>query len=271
MDWRSLIAFRPTAKVVSGLAALGFLGASFGAGLLAPSPAWAWAGVLILLVLFCAAVGLAINGRPGGLLIDERNRVSLSRFQASAWTLLVLSALLTAALARARDGAAVPLAVTIPGDLLVAMGISAASFVSSPMLLSLKMGGAAPSDLATRTAARLGDRPADLAPQGQLYCRCDPSGARWLDMLRGEETGNADAPDLSKVQQFLVTVIVLGLYGAGLWRVFSAAAGTDALQALPDFSPNMLWLIGLSHAGYLAYKAAPHGSPTPVAAADAVG
>lgn len=273
MDWKSLIAGLPPVRSLSGLAALGCLGASFGAGLLTPSQAWAWAGILALLILFCAAVGVAINGRAAGLLIDERNRVSLSRFQVSAWTTLVLSALLTAALARVRAGAADPLAITIPGDLLVAMGISAASFVSSPMLLSLKAGGAASLDLATRTATQLGDHPTDLAPVGQLYGRCDPARARWLDMLRGEETCNAAATDPSKVQQFLMTVMVLGLYGAGLWSFFASApaAGAGVVQALPDFSPNMLWLIGLSHAGYLAYKAAPHGPATPAAAADAVG
>jgi len=269
MELKSVLTGRPATGTLGSLAALGCLAASFGAGLLAPSPAWGWAGAFASLILFCAAVGVAINGRPASLLIDERNRVSLSRFQASAWTVLVLSALLAAALTRVRAGAADPLAIAVPGDLLAAMGISAASFVSSPMLLSLKRAGPASLDAALQTAARLGDRPGDLALQGRLYGRCDPARAQWLDMLSGEETCNAAEPDLGKIQQFLMTVVVLGLYGVALWRAFSAA-GADGPNALPDLSPNMPWLIGLSHAGYLVYKAARQGPPS-VATTDAVG
>lgn len=280
MNWKSFAPSAAGIRFTSSVAALGCLAGSFAAILFAPSPNWGWAGALALLTLFCAALGVAINGRLAGVLIDERNRVSLARFQASAWSVLVLSALLTAVLSRIRAGDADPLAIAIPGQLLVAMGMSAASFVSSPALLSLKAGELAQNGVVEQTCAKLGDASCDVVPQGKLYARCDPTKARWLDMFRGEEVCNAAAPDLSKVQQFLVTIIVLSAYGATLWSGWSgaslksAAFHTGYLSGLPDFSPNMLWLIGLSHAGYLAYKVAPHGPAArgaSAAAADAVG
>jgi hypothetical protein len=36
---------------------------------------------------------------------------------------------------------------------------------------------------------------------------------------------------------------------------------TTWLNALPNVSDGMSWLLGISHAGYLAYKAAPHVNP----------
>src|SRR5688500_17736621 len=42
-----------------------------------------WAACAVLIVAFMVTVGLAINGRPAGLIIDNRNRVSLSKFQAA--------------------------------------------------------------------------------------------------------------------------------------------------------------------------------------------
>lgn len=252
--------------------ATGALGATIFAEFAIPDPAYAWLGSAMLVTGFCAALGVAINGRAAGLLIDDRNRISLSRLQACAWSVLVLSALLTALMFRVLAGAPDPIAVDIPGDLLVAMGISGGSLAMSPAVLRLKAAQSPPAGMAAQTAAKLGD-PADEAPcQGLLYVRGGASGARWLDLFRGEEVCNAAAPDLSKVQQFLMTVVVLGAYAAALWRMFAGAAvnGAAGLAALPDFSPNLVWLMGLSHAGYLAYKAAPHGPATP-AEAPAVG
>jgi hypothetical protein len=277
MIWKSSEGASPQARSASGLVALASLGGSFAASLFAPSAELGWAGAFGSLILFCAAIGVAINGRVIGLLIDDRNRVSLARFQASAWSVLVLSALVTVAVTRIRMSEAEPLAIAIPGPLLVAMGMSVASLVSSPAVLSLKAGEIAQIGNAGPTAARLGDSASDLAPHGSLYARSDPARARWLDMFRGDEVCTAAAPDLSKVQQFLVTTVVLGTYAATLWSALSkvalegAASDPSYLRGLPDFSPNMLWLIGVSHAGYLAYKAAPHGpapqGPTPAVTA----
>ena len=57
-----------------------------------------WLINLVLFVAFLLVVGHGVTGRPLGLLIDERKKVSLSRLQMVLWTLVILSGLLTAAL-----------------------------------------------------------------------------------------------------------------------------------------------------------------------------
>src|SRR6266542_2930657 len=124
---------------------------------------WLIAGVIMLLVLVLA--GRNINGRVMGALIDERYRVSLSRLQIVAWTILVLSAFLTIAVPRALGSMRVldeqahaqcvatqqqssagaqetcvasALNITFPTELLLALGISAASFAGSALIKSSK-------------------------------------------------------------------------------------------------------------------------------------
>lgn len=52
---------------------------------------WAWIVILILMAVFAVVVGLGVTGRVSGLLIDTRNMISRSRFQMTAWTIVVLS------------------------------------------------------------------------------------------------------------------------------------------------------------------------------------
>lgn len=245
-------------RSLAARAAVAALSGSFIGEIAFPRAAEAWLASVGLIVAFCGALGIAINGRAAGLLIDERNRMSLSRLQACAWSVLVLSAVLTAIAFRIRTGIPDPISVGIPAELLAAMGISGASLAVSPAALRLKAVQSPPAGLTAHTAAQLGDI-AEAAPcQGLLYTRSSASGARWLDLFRGDEVCNAAAPDLSKVQHFLVSAIVIAAYAAGLWSAF---CDPKRLAALPGFDPNLVWLMGLSHAGYLAYKAAPHGPP----------
>lgn len=234
------------------------------------NPAWAWVWCLGLLVAFSIMAGIAVNDRAAGLIIDNRNRVSLSKFQAWAWSMVVLSALLTGAIFRLRLGFADPIAITLPPDLLAAMGISAASMVAAPALLSLKSNDDPAPDALAQTTAKLGESPDTADPAGKVFARSDPKYARWLDMFRGEEVGNAASPDLSKVQQFLVTVIVLLIYAGSIWNALSGVenlrpekTGPAFFATLPLLSQTMVGLIAISHAGYLAYKAAPHTQSAP--------
>jgi hypothetical protein len=69
-------------------------------GLLFPSRArlGSWMITLVLLGTFAAVAGQGITGLWRGLLIDERNKISLARLQLTLWTIVVLSGFLTAAL-----------------------------------------------------------------------------------------------------------------------------------------------------------------------------
>lgn len=102
--------------------------------------------VFVAMLLFFVLLGIFISGRPAGILIDERNQMSLSRFQMVVWMLIILSAYLTIALSRITAGLlggeissiTDALSVGIPQELWVLLGISTVSLVGSPLILSEK-------------------------------------------------------------------------------------------------------------------------------------
>jgi hypothetical protein len=200
---------------------------------------YAFLGVLGLLTVELNIIGWLVNDRPVGAFVDTRNRISLSKLQAGAWTVVVLAALSTVAvynlLGRGADAGTTDLDIAIPGELLLAMGISATSMVAAPALLSLK------------------------AANGVLDTNDTAHEASWGDLVTGDETGNAESPDLGKIQQLLITVLLLGCYAG---YVFIKLSSREApIHALPVLDKTFVWLLGLSHASYLAYKATPHTPP----------
>jgi hypothetical protein len=215
--------------------------------------------VLALLAAELAVIGWLVNNRPIGAFIDNRNRISLSKLQAGAWTVVVLAAFATAAAYNASApsalaGTVTALAVVIPGELLLAMGISATSLVATPALLSLKS-DETPVDGAAAEAAQKLNVP--LNPSGKIVAKAAASDASWADIVTGDELGNAGSPDLGKIQQVLITVLLLGCY-AGYAFAALANAHTATITSLPLLDKSFVWLLGISHASYLAYKAAPH-------------
>ncbi|KYK30416.1 MAG: hypothetical protein AYK19_18375 [Theionarchaea archaeon DG-70-1] len=97
-------------------------------------------GALILILL------VAGHGKTGrfwfGWLTNKQNRMSLSRLQMFLWTFIVLSAFLTVIMinfkAKEDNPDLNPVAITLPQELLVAMGISTTSLVGSPLILKEK-------------------------------------------------------------------------------------------------------------------------------------
>ncbi|WP_157219388.1 hypothetical protein [Flavisphingomonas formosensis] len=229
-----------------------------------------WLITLATILLLVGTIGDAINGRWHGIIIDGRNRVSLSKFQATAWTVLVASALATYTAVRAATpglpAPSGPLDFTLPPELLIAMGISAASLVATPAVLSLKTGD---GSVMVGSGDGFGIDRAD----GLVAARSTAKRAGWLDMFRGDETGNAGAVDLSKVQQFLISIVLIAVYGAMIAdHLFTG--GAEMLKTLPTLDENMVWLLGISHAAYIGYKAVPHSgvsASTGTAAVDSVG
>ena len=109
-------------------------------GLFTPlhSKLWTWLVTLLLLVAFSAIAGQGITGRWSGLLIDERNMMSLSRLQMFFWTTLVLSGLMTAAISNVATNQTDPLAIAVPQELWILMGISTTTLVATPLVLNPK-------------------------------------------------------------------------------------------------------------------------------------
>ena len=230
-------------------------------GLLIPDKARAvsWIVSFVLLLLFLVIAGEGITGFWRGALIDERNKMSLSRFQLVLWTCIVLSAYLAAVLANLANASPDPLAVAIPPELWILMGISATSLVGSPLVSSNKKKPLPNPEEEAYTINQLsnqGTDPKQVGRGGLIVVNSTPDMARWSDMFKGEETGNAALLDIGKIQMFYFTLIAALAYSFALGNQFRVHTGViAALPALPD---SFLALLGISHAAYLANKSVPH-------------
>ncbi|HDR2792922.1 MULTISPECIES: hypothetical protein [Enterobacter] len=227
-------------------------------------PRYAWLLTLVMMIIFSMSVGYAINGRLNGIFIDYRNRLSLSKLQALCWSMLILSALYTAALLRIENEVTDPLEITLNTPLLTIMGISLASLAAAPAILNAKADNNVTAQAAQQVSQAINKPVEDIIPAGKIFSFSSAELASWLDLFRGEENTNAGSADLGKIQQFVITFILLAVYAYFLWHSFFPYAlpkNPDAnwLKTLPPVSDSMSWLLGISHAGYLAYKAAPHG------------
>jgi hypothetical protein len=239
---------------------------------------WAWLVTIGILLLSVLVVGWAITRLARGLFVDERNKVSLSRFQAVLWTVLVLAGYLAAALANIRDGVADPLSIAIPEELWIVIGISATSLVGSPLIKSVKESKRADPAQAAATFHQMGKLEPAARPQpegrllknpetqqrlavGQMAHNAIPQESSWSDMFRGEETSNAANLDLGKVQMFYFTLILVLAYGVALGQVL---AGDGPFGEFPTLDEGMIALLGISHAAYLSNKAVPRTQEPPV-------
>jgi len=76
----------------------------FGVALVSVPRVWPWLGIAAVMGAFLIGLGQRMNGRPAGILIDSRYKMSLSRFQMVLWTVVVFSAYFTIALPRCLPG-----------------------------------------------------------------------------------------------------------------------------------------------------------------------
>jgi hypothetical protein len=249
--WTSL----HTASLLAILIAIVLIGV-----LLPPqSRLWSWLGTLVLLTAFAAIAGQGITGLWRGLLIDERNKLSLSRLQLTLWTIVVLSGFFAAALSNLAAGYVNPLSIAIPSELWLLMGISTTSLLGSPLILRTKMEKAPKKTEKEKTFAlreKQGVDASRLDNVGLVLVNKDPDAAQPADLFAGEETGNGAHLDLGKIQMLYFTVILVLTYAVTLGSTFAGALGR--IGQLPALDPGMIALLGISHAGYLLHKAIPH-------------
>lgn len=216
---------------------------------------WTWGLTLALLAAMVAILGWCLKNRWDGVFIGPRNKIGLSRFQLVVWTILIVGSLLTAGLANVSLGDATPLEIVIPPQIWALLGLGSFTFVAAPAILTRKerLGAANPRlDQVKLNLARTDNLKSDVFAIGPVVRKATSDDARWLDMFRGDE--DADTIDFSKVQQFTVTGLLLVIYAAALARLF---AGPGPLKSFPDIDGGFIALLGISHAAYLANKAAP--------------
>lgn len=220
-----------------------------------------WVLIMGAFFLFLMAAADGITGRFWlGWLINEQNRLSLSRFQMSLWTIVILSAFLTAIVFNLRKGHVdTALDIAIPEEVWVAMGISTASFVGSPLILQEKRKKKTNvTELKKALADEVkvwGEEDIESRATGNLIQNLKPENARLNELITGEEVGNVKVLDLSRLQNLFFTLIIAGIYAASLGLFLAGAADTDSISQFPAFSSSAAVLLGISHGGYLTNKA----------------
>jgi hypothetical protein len=229
-------------------------------------------GTLVLLTAFTAIAGHGVVGLWLGVLIDERNKLSLSRLQMVLWTIVVLSGFLAAALWNVSLGAGDSLKISIPKELWLVMGISTTSLVGSPLILSTKTAEPPAKALSSQAMAKRTeqlDRTKDelerqgvpketVLAQGKIVVWKWPWDARLSDLFQGDEIGAAAQLDLGKIQMFFFTLALVFTYGVALSAKFFP--GDSAINSFPPLDESMVALLGISHAGFLTNKAIPHST-----------
>lgn len=231
-----------------------------------------WGLILVFLALLTMMFGHGITGRFWlGWLVNEQFRMSLSRLQMALWTLVVLSGFLTAALANLAAGyIEEAVAIAIPPELWLTLGISTTSLVGSGLILTEKKKKKTNQDEAVRGMVEFGllAEDADSATAtatvkehtiGQLQRNTNPGQARLYDLVSGEEVGNYNVLDLARLQNLFFTLILVGAYAATLGSMFAVSAGSSGPSApiteFPALDASILALLGISQAGYLVDKA----------------
>jgi hypothetical protein len=209
--------------------------------------------VTLLILLIMGVLGNAITKRPLGILINERNLMSLSRFQMAIWTAVVLGAYFTFALVRIRHGENNPLNITIDKNLWWVLGISTTSLVGAPFILSTKKDKTPAPSVAPKISALVGESPDDINTnrQGTLYANENISDALVTDMFQGDELINTAQIDLAKVQMFFFTIIAAISFFVMAYDMLVTKSTLDTLPLLPE---GLIALLGISHGGYLTSK-----------------
>jgi len=210
-----------------------------------------WLLNLVLFAAFIIFIGKGITGRWSGLLIDDRYKMSLSRLQTIAWTVLVLSAFITAVLTNmSSEGPFSAFKVGIPEQLWLLLGISTTSLIGSSLVLGVKK----------QQPSQPPPSP-DKLTKGPIVYNQDIKKASWSDIFKGEEVSNDNVLDLGKVQMFYFTVLLVFGYGVALALIF-IDSNQKVISMFPDPSMAVTGLLGISQAAYLINKALPRpGSP----------
>ncbi|HXH93092.1 MAG TPA: hypothetical protein VNN25_16035, partial [Thermoanaerobaculia bacterium] len=213
-----------------------------------------WVELAALLALMIT-VGVAVTGRFWGILINERNVMSLSRFQAVLWTVLVLADFATILLGRAWKGMSLSNAQDLlRPDLLMLMGISLGSAVGTSIVNANKSGKPTPATAVQDAQANMHDQAGDFtAAQGVMYKNKSITDASLGDLFQGDELADAHMTDLSKVQMFFFTIVSAVVFLGTADAMFTNM--TLGAVTVPQLPQTLIALMGISHATYLGNKA----------------
>jgi hypothetical protein len=220
---------------------------------------WQWGAVLASLLIVSVIAGHLANDRWIGVFIDERNRISLARLQWLAWFLVLFSAYFTGAVWDIAFGD-LPVVET---NLFGLIGITTGSAVVANVVVESKKRDASPTPNAVPPAPVPGAPAPVVAPNastnrmGKADVNSSPADASFADLYLGEDVTNRQSVDASRLQKFIITILLITVYLEMLWSAFVDAAGTYHAFSMPIVGTNFLGMMGVSHAAYLVAKASP--------------
>jgi len=213
-----------------------------------------------------AALGLGTKGRPAGVWIDTRNRVSLARAQVTLWTVVAISGYLILAMFNVgfadflpspqslADYVAFP---KIPSSIIAALGIATGSTMLSPLILNTKQDKDPDPDFENPNpgTAFFGK------DTSGLDANVSPDLASFADLFMGEENANAGTVDVSRLQNVMITItLVLGFFYflleemSNIKTVALLSANGGIFDSLPPVGGTFACLLAASHATYLVAK-----------------
>ena len=252
-----------------------------------------WILVMALFVIFLAVLGVYITGRPMGLFIDSRNKMSLSTLQTILWTVVILSAFFTVAAALLQAGKGTDaFNISLDQQLWALMGISVTTLAGTPLIKDVKSQRTVKTGVLREYARRHEAKVLARALQmdkvtrdpgqtdkelfkallnhekalrevlaefmdGPLCKENDPMTVSVLDIFRGDELVNCRRVDLGKVQMFFFTVIGALAYMVVLADWIATLKLDTAAIAFPVLSQGFIAILGISHAGFLGNTAVP--------------
>lgn len=241
-------------------------------------------GIVVCISLWAGEDGQT-KGGPLAILVDK-NRMSLSRFQILLWTVVVLSAFWTIAIARAADSMdqenaaayvcevdeepCAPADLQLPAELLALMGISLASAVASPLIKESKKQRTKDDpeyELVPDSSFAASLESENYTVAGAVVEGTKDRDPKPSDLFMGEDAGNFKFVDMARVQNFFFTIVAVVVYGGVLWAAIAGAASISALFQFPDLSEGLVAILGISHAGYLVNKntaVSPPPAPEPI-------
>ncbi|GAA3339470.1 hypothetical protein GCM10020358_23380 [Amorphoplanes nipponensis] len=216
---------------------------------------FSWLVAAVLIVGLAVLVGRVVTGRVSGLPVDARGRYSLTHLQIALWTIVILSLIMGAAVGRMVHGLP-PLGFHIPGELLAVMGISLGSGVLTTVTKATK-DAARPESVAASIPKRLMDKSRlTTAEQAEWRPRF------WQIYMQEEGTFADEVVDIGKLQNFLITLVLVLAYTVAVWQALDAAGTAAKFDALPGFAGSFLTLLAVSHGAYVAAKIPPQpGTP----------
>ena len=173
---------------------------------------------VLLFILILSKMGSSKKLGLLGIIVDERGKYSLSRFQALAWTFLIGAAYIGLSI---KEGAFIEIHTT----LLQLMGVSLGTAVVSQAIKTYKID----------TQGTVDDVKTNQTITPKL-----------IDMLSEEEKGFENQLSLGKFQMLVWTFISLSIYTIILLKSDGAT--------LPGIDSTMVLLMGISQGTYLIHK-----------------